>query len=69
MVQFKSEGIQPGLYKVTVDSMQTGEYCFLAQGGPIIMGPYGGGAATGATDIFDFGVNTQCPLAVEAGSW
>jgi hypothetical protein len=58
MVQFKSERLQPGLYKVTVEDIKPGEYCFLSQGGPVMMGPYGG-AAGGATDIFDFGVNTQ----------
>lgn len=52
MVAFKSERIRPGLYKVVVDGLQPGEYCFLASSGAL--GAYGAGAA-GAADIFDFG--------------
>ena len=63
MVQFKSERIRPGLYKVTVDSIGEGEYCFLASGGEgtVTTGPYGGMATarTGATDIFDFGASVN----------
>ena len=59
MVQFKSERIRPGLYKVTVDKISEGEYCFLSSGGgTVATGPYGGMAttSTSGTDIFDFGV-------------
>ncbi|MGA2435006.1 MAG: hypothetical protein ABSG25_06935 [Bryobacteraceae bacterium] len=52
MITFKSDRIRSGLYKVTVDSLQPGEYCFLASSAAI--GAYGAGAA-GAADIFDFG--------------
>lgn len=55
MITFKSERLRPGLYRVRVDSLQPGEYCFLASSGA--MGAYGAGAA-GAMDIFDFGVNS-----------
>jgi hypothetical protein len=54
MVGFKSERIRPGLYKITAQGLQAGEYCFLASSGSL--GAYGAGA-TGAGDIFDFGVN------------
>ncbi len=58
MVPFKSERIRPGLYKVSVENMQPGEYCFLARGQMTgVIGAYGGASA--ATDIFDFGVNTK----------
>ena len=59
MIPFKSDRIRPGLYKVSVEGMESGEYCFLAQSGatPMMVGPYG--AAGGATDIFDFGVNPK----------
>ncbi|MGH9696240.1 MAG: hypothetical protein ACRD5Z_18975, partial [Bryobacteraceae bacterium] len=60
MIPFKSERIRVGLYKVSVDSIKPGEYCFLASGGggvPTgIMGAYGA-AATNTADIFDFGVS------------
>jgi len=52
MVAFKSDRIRPGLYKVVVDGLPPGEYCFLASSGAL--GAYGAGAA-GAADIFDFG--------------
>lgn len=61
MIQFKSERIRAGLYRVTVSDMKPGEYCFLASGGMIMTGPaaaYGAGVTTG-TDIFDFGVSTD----------
>jgi hypothetical protein len=54
MIAFKSERIRPGLYKVNVDGLRAGEYCFLASSGAL--GAYGAGAA-GAADIFDFGVD------------
>lgn len=59
MVQFKSERIRQGLYKVTVESIAEGEYCFMSSGGGGRMsaGPYGGMATTSGTDIFDFGVS------------
>ncbi len=50
MTPFKSERIRPGLYKVTVKSLQPGEYCFLAS-------PHAGAAL--ASDIFDFSAATQ----------
>lgn len=54
MVQFKSEKLRPGLYKVVpTDPMQPGEYCFLVA--QVTMGASGAGAA-GATQIFDFAV-------------
>ena len=57
MVDFKSERLRSGLYKVTPNAtLQPGEYCFLASMG--ITGAYGSGAA-GAVDIFDFGVATR----------
>lgn len=61
MIQFKSDRVRPGLYKVSVESIQPGEYCFLAQSGatPMMVGPYGAAGGGGATDIFDFGVSTN----------
>ena len=60
MVAFKSERIRAGLYKVSVDGVKAGEYCFLASGAVStgMMGAYGAGA-TGASDIFDFGVSVD----------
>ena len=61
MVQFKSERIRPGLYKVTVESIKAGEYCFLASSGMVgtgMAGAYGAGM-TAAADIFDFGVSVE----------
>jgi hypothetical protein len=59
-IPFKTERLRTGLYKVTVDGMQQGEYCFYASsgstttaGGPVAM------TTTTGTDIFDFGVGTQ----------
>ena len=59
MTPFKSEGIPPGLYRVTVDDLSAGECCFVAASGPATMTAYGAYAAgeAGAVDIFDFGVN------------
>ncbi len=53
---FKSERLRPGLYKVVVEGLQAGEYCFLASSGAL--GVYGAGAS-GAADIFDFGYASQ----------
>jgi hypothetical protein len=61
MVAFKSERIRAGLYKVSVDGVKAGEYCFLAASGAVstgMMGAYGAGA-TSAADIFDFGVSVD----------
>jgi hypothetical protein len=61
MTPFKSERLRDGLYKVTVDNLAPGEYCFLASTGNLgVAGPYGvysGGA--GAADIFDFGISKE----------
>jgi hypothetical protein len=58
-IQFKSERIRTGLYKVVVDGMQPGEYCFFAtSGGTTAAGPIAVTTTTGA-DIFDFGVGTE----------
>jgi hypothetical protein len=61
MIPFKSERIRAGLYKVVVDSLKAGEYCFLASSGMGATGmaaAYGVGA-TSSTDIFDFGVSVE----------
>jgi hypothetical protein len=56
---FKSERIRDGLYKVTVDSLPGGEYCFYASsGGTTAAGPIAV-TTTSGTDIFDFGVGTE----------
>jgi hypothetical protein len=58
-IAFKSERLRTGLYKVTVDPMQSGEYCFFASSGsttaagPIAM------TTTNGSDIFDFGVSLE----------
>jgi hypothetical protein len=58
-VPFKAERIRTGLYKVTVDAMQPGEYCFYASSGrTTAAGPIAVSTTTGS-DIFDFGVSTQ----------
>ena len=56
MIPFKSERLRPGLYRVTVEGMRMGEYCFLASGNQ--GGAYAAGA-TAAADIFDFGVSVE----------
>lgn len=56
MIPFTSERVRPGLYKVTVNNLQPGEYCFLASSG--VGGAMGAGATT-AVDIFDFAASTQ----------
>lgn len=54
MVTFKSERLRPGLYKVVPNGpMEAGEYCFLVS--QMNMGAFGAGAS-GAAQIFDFGV-------------
>jgi hypothetical protein len=62
MIPFKSERIRAGLYKVTVDGLKAGEYCFLASSNNTMvatpMGAYGAGASSPA-DIFDFGVSVD----------
>ena len=57
IVQFKSERLRPGLYKVVMGGpMNPGEYCFLAS--QANMGAYGAGAS-GAAQIFDFAVSSS----------
>ena len=57
MVSFKSERLRTGLYKVVPNGpMEAGEYCFLVS--QVNMGAYGAGAA-GASQIFDFAVNSN----------
>jgi hypothetical protein len=64
MIPFKSERLRAGLYKVTVENLVPGEFCFLASTGNLgVVGPYGvyggrGGAAS-AADIFDFGMSKE----------
>ena len=55
MIPFKSERIRPGFYKVVVEGLKLGEYCFLASSSN--MAQMSGAAA--AADIFDFGVNVE----------
>ncbi len=60
MVPFKSERIRAGLYKVSIDQIRSGEYCFMGTSGPQVTGmaaAYGG--VTGATDLFDFGADVN----------
>jgi hypothetical protein len=62
MIAFKSERIRTGLYKVAVDGLKPGEYCFLSStGNAVAAGPYGayGAGAASAADLFDFGVSSQ----------
>jgi hypothetical protein len=55
MIEFRSERIRSGIYKVVMNQpLQAGEYCFLASTAGL--GPYGAGSA-GASDLFDFGVD------------
>lgn len=58
MIPFKSERIQPGLYKVVVEGLKSGEYCFVATSNTGVQSPFGATASV-ATDIFDFGVNVE----------
>lgn len=54
MVTFKSERLRSGMYKVVANGpMEAGEYCFLVS--QVNMGAFGAGAS-GAAQIFDFGV-------------
>jgi hypothetical protein len=57
-IPFKSERIRPGLYKVTVEGLKSGEYCFVASSNMGIQSPYGA-TANVTTDIFDFGANIE----------
>jgi hypothetical protein len=58
-VPFKSERIRNGLYKVTIDALQPGEYCFFASsGGTTAAGPIAV-TTTAGSDIFDFGFGAQ----------
>lgn len=58
-IPFKSERLRNGLYKVVVEGIQPGEYCFFAtSGGTTAAGPIAMTTSTGA-DIFDFGVGTE----------
>jgi hypothetical protein len=64
MIPFKSERLRAGLYKVTVENLAPGEYCFLASTGNLgVVGPYGvyggGSGAASAADIFDFGMSKE----------
>jgi hypothetical protein len=61
MIPFKSERIRAGLYKVTINGLKAGEYCFLASSNTMMttpMGGYGAGASSPA-DIFDFGISVE----------
>ncbi len=58
MIPFKSERIKPGLYKVTVEGLKSGEYCFVASSNMGVQSPYGATASV-ATDIFDFGTSAE----------
>jgi hypothetical protein len=58
MISFKSERVRPGLYKVLVENVKSGEYCFVASSTAGIQGPYAA-AATVTSDIFDFGVTIE----------
>ena len=58
-VPFKAERIRTGLYKVTVDAMPEGEYCFYASSGPTTAVAAMAVTTTTGSDIFDFGVSLQ----------
>ncbi len=58
MVPFKTERIRAGLYKVVVEDLKAGEYCFLASSNAGIQSPLGA-TATIASDIFDFGASIE----------
>jgi hypothetical protein len=57
-IPFKSERIRAGLYKVTVEGLKSGEYCFVASSNMGVQSPYGATASV-TTDIFDFGVSVE----------
>jgi hypothetical protein len=60
MVPFKSERIRTGLYKVSVDGLKTGEFCFYAApNSQTTSGPYAMTTSGGSADIFDFGADLQ----------
>ncbi len=58
MISFKSERIRPGLYKVVVENLKSGEYCFVASSNMGIQSPYGM-TTNMTTDIFDFSANLE----------
>ena len=58
MIPFKSERVRPGLYKVDVENLKSGEYCFVASSNMGIQSPYGM-TANMTSDIFDFGANVE----------
>jgi len=57
MIPFQAERIRTGLYKVSIDKLEAGEYCFASAGQTTSAGPYA--ATTGSQDIFDFGVSIE----------
>jgi hypothetical protein len=62
MIPFRSERIRTGLYKVAVEGLKPGEYCFLSStGNTAAAGPYGayGAGAAVSADLFDFGVSIE----------
>jgi hypothetical protein len=58
-IPFKAERLRTGLYKVTVDAMPTGEYCFFASSGATTTAGPIAVTSTAGSDIFDFGVSLQ----------
>ena len=59
MIPFKSERLRPGLYKVQVENLKSGEYCFIASSSNTgVQSPYGATASV-MTDIFDFGATIE----------
>lgn len=58
-IPFKTERIRPGLYKVQVQDLKTGEFCFVASSNMGVQSPYGVAATNVTTDIFDFGVTIE----------
>lgn len=58
MIPFKSERLRTGLYKVVVEDLSPGEYCFLASSNAGIQSPYGATAML-TSDIFDFGESIE----------
>jgi hypothetical protein len=58
MIPFKSERVRAGLYKVVMENLKSGEYCFVASSNAGMQSPYGA-TATITSDIFDFGVGVE----------
>jgi len=58
-IPIKSERIRPGLYKVQVLDLKSGEYCFVASSNMGVQSAFGVAAANVTTDIFDFGVTIE----------